>query len=749
VKITIDGRVLETAGSPTVLETARSMGISVPTLCEHRRLVPYAACRICLVEIAGRRLPVPACATPAEDGMAVVTNSPKIQALRREVLDLILAEHPSACLVCLEKENCEEAKLTSRKTGEPTGCILCPADGRCDLQKVVAEVGLKGLSHPMAYRGSGLRRDDPFIDRDDGLCILCGRCVRVCHEIRGADAIAFVARGNRVVVGTSMGKRLLDVGCRFCGACVDVCPTGALTERAVRYASKVDEQRTFVCGLCGQGCRLGLRLRGGHPVDVRPDDGPPNDGQACVKGRFVVGDLLGHSKRLIRPMIRRAGVLVETSWEDALAAAGRGLAERKGKTGVVCSARDSCEDLWALGRLSRDVLHASHLKLAEDSAAYLLGRPDGAEIYAPPVTVEELGQARVFFVLEEALHLTAPIFGVAVNQALLKGGKMVLVGDGEYCLDRCAAVRVKAGPAEAGLFLASLLRALLEKNNAHDRVRPAGFESLRQALRTLPSDSQTAAAKLDRIVGFLEKRRPAAFIFGPRFIAGPWGERNAALLWNLAGYVGGFYMPVGWEANTRGAVEIVAEINKDASPGSAAVSIPQARILAGPDGGFKRSGEEFVVVLDAFQSEAVTQADVVLPRTVFAEQEGTFVNAEGRLQFSAAAAAPAGEARSIRSIVADLARAIGPEIKVMATREETLKDLAAAVPALAEAVRAVRDNRPAFIAGKGFAAKGFVEIPDLDTTFDPGAAFPLRDPDDYLSFPAALEIKSLRTARRR
>jgi len=754
VKIILDGRPLDISGNPTILDVARNQGVSIPTLCDHRRLVPYAACRICLVEIQGRRLPVPACATPAEEGMVIATNSPKIQALRREVLSLILSEHPSACLVCLEKENCEEAKSTSRKTGEPTGCILCPADGRCELQKVVAEVGLKNLSHPMAYRGSGVRRDDPFIDRDDGLCILCGRCVRVCREIRGAEAIAFVNRGARVAVGTSMNKRLLDVGCRFCGACVDVCPTGALIDRAVRYGSKFDETRTTVCGLCGQGCRLGLRLRAGRPVDVRPQDGPPSDGQACVKGRFIVPELLGHPKRLTRPMIRKAGTLVETGWEEALEAAAAGMKPLKGEIDVILSAQDSCEDLWTMGRLAREVLGAPGFRLAEDTSVYSLGRRlglPGAEILAPPVTVSDLGKARIFFVFEEALHMTAPIFAVAVYQALFNGAKLVLVGDGEYCLDRCASVKVKAGPAEAGRFLAALLKIAVEKGNPKLKNGTAGFEGLRKTLRDLPQPSRAEATawKLEKIGALLEKRRPAAFVFGPRFVAGPWGGRNAASLWNLAGLTGGLYVPVGWEANARGAVEIKALLGGRRPASAAGSGKIRGLVLAGPDGSFKRSGEEFVIVLDAFRSEAVLQADVVFPRTLFAEEAGTYVNNEGRIQFSAPAVSPAGGARSLRSIAEDLARSLGSRIPALKSGEAALSDLAESVPAFAAAPKAGEEGRPALVEAGALKTKGFREIPDIGEAFDPAAAFTLRDPDDCLGLAAALEIKSLRTARRR
>ncbi len=185
MNIIINGRAIVVSGRPTVLEAARANGFAIPSLCDHRALLPYGACRICLVEIKGRPGYAPSCSTFVEEGIEVVTESPALAALRRGVLELILAEHPNACLICTEKTSCDEFKSTIRKTGEVTGCVHCPVNGRCDLQRVVDMVGVERVPYPARRREGEVLRADPFIDRDNSLCILCGRCVRVCGEVRG------------------------------------------------------------------------------------------------------------------------------------------------------------------------------------------------------------------------------------------------------------------------------------------------------------------------------------------------------------------------------------------------------------------------------------------------------------------------------------------------------------------------------------------------------------------------------------
>ena len=235
MKVTIDGNVIEAEGQKTILDLAREKGIFIPSLCDHAELTPFTGCRLCLVEIEGRRGYSPACATAVGDGMVVRTTTPELNELRREILELILSEHPNACLVCTEKENCDEYKSTIRKVSEVTGCVLCSNNRRCELQDVVEALKIEKVRFPSVYRDFEIKREDPFFDRNYNLCILCGRCIRVDQEILGFEAIAFNLRGAETYIGGAFGKPLIESGCTFCGSCIEVCPTGALMDRGEEW----------------------------------------------------------------------------------------------------------------------------------------------------------------------------------------------------------------------------------------------------------------------------------------------------------------------------------------------------------------------------------------------------------------------------------------------------------------------------------------------------------------------------------
>ena len=686
MKLRIDGREIALEGRSTLLEAARANGIEIPSLCDHPGLDPYAACRLCLVEVKGRKGYVPSCSTAAEDGMEVVTATPELRALRRGILELILAEHPHACLICSEKASCDDLKSTIRKTGEVTGCVLCPANGRCELQRVVASIGLDVVPFPSHRRPGEVRRDDPFIDRDNSLCILCGRCVRVCREIRGAEVLTFVSRGSETVIGTALDRRLLDSPCRFCGACVDVCPTGSLTERALRYERPAETETPTVCPLCGQGCRLLVKSREGRILGAAPDPaGPANGGQACVKGRFLVKPALAHSSRLLHPQIRENGALRQASWDEALALAATRLgAYGPGKIGAAASAQSSCEDLFVLHKFAVDVLRASAVAgpWPFSAAAGLkgLGRASGQAV---PLNflLDEIGLAGSIVVIGEDLPVTQPIVGVQVHRAVAKGATLIT--------------------ADAG----------------------KGWRKL-----------------LDR----LEASKPALVLFGPGLLEGKQGFVRLAELWNLVVPHGGRLVALDREGNMRGGSAIAA-----AFPAQAGRSRPRALYLAGPRPKLEPGEAELVVVQASYRDENTDLADIVLPEATSFEAEGTFVNIEGRIQISAPAAAPAGEAWPGWRILKDLADRLGAPGFGYGSAADVRTALAAAVPALADAASRGAVEGTAFLAEETAGPAVAIDLEVIEGLGRRRTRLSPRDPDDYKGLNMALEHKSLKLVRGR
>ena len=247
ITLTIDGIEVRATKGKRILEAALDAGIYIPNLCALRDIkLPFGACRLCQVQVEGKRSTITACSEPAADGMVVRSNTPEVNSLRRKILEIMLARHPHACLTCWRKKRCQPFDICLRNVAVTERCVTCSKNGRCELQKAVDFIGLDGMPFPYIPKGLPLERDNPFIVRDNNLCILCGRCIRADQEILGFEAIAFNLRGVRTYIGGAFGKPLIESGCTFCGSCVEVCPVGALMDRGDEWSRWPDRQAASI-----------------------------------------------------------------------------------------------------------------------------------------------------------------------------------------------------------------------------------------------------------------------------------------------------------------------------------------------------------------------------------------------------------------------------------------------------------------------------------------------------------------------
>jgi len=324
------------------LDAAKVAGIYIPTLCADEDLRPYGACRLCLVEVEGQRRPMlPSCTTPVAEGMVVHTSTPLIDKVRRNIVELILSDHPSDCL-------------------------NCPQNNRCELQRVAAYVGLRQQRFAGERRSLPLDGSNPFFVRDLEKCILCGKCVRTCDEIQNRRAIHYAYRGFATKIAVELDRGLAESLCESCGQCVAKCPVGALyTKASYEHGLPTNTTRT-ICPYCGVGCGLILETRGQSIIGVLGDhDSPVNKGRTCVKGRFGY-DFVNHPDRLITPLIKRGDELVEASWDEALDLVADRLASIKEKYGgdsiaVLSSAKCTNEENYLLQKFTRAVLETNNV----------------------------------------------------------------------------------------------------------------------------------------------------------------------------------------------------------------------------------------------------------------------------------------------------------------------------------------------------------------------------------------------------
>ncbi len=292
VNITINKKQYEASEGKTILEVCREIGINIPTLCHDDRLEPHAACRLCVVEIEGKRNLMTACSTKVEQGMVIQTHSEKVMQARRNILDLMISNHPLDCLTCKKS-------------------------GSCSLQNYCYEYGITEGSYKGAKKNYAIDDSNHFYISDQNKCILCGKCVRVCSELQGTNAIGLSDRGFITKVATPFDEGLSESKCVSCGNCVSVCPVGALEPKSKEIFRLWETRKVrTTCSYCGVGCQMDLLVKGNKVVGVEPAKGPSNNGLLCVKGKFAY-PFINHPDRLKTPLIKRNGKFEEATWEEA------------------------------------------------------------------------------------------------------------------------------------------------------------------------------------------------------------------------------------------------------------------------------------------------------------------------------------------------------------------------------------------------------------------------------------------------
>ncbi len=684
ISLTIDGRAVTVPLGTSVMRAAAEAGGSIPKLCATDNVKAFGSCRLCLVEIEGRRGTPASCTTPAEQGMVVATQTPRLQKLRRGVMELYISDHP-------------------------LDCLTCSANNDCELQDQAAAVGLRDVRYGYegaSHLGAPVDTSNPYFDFDPSKCIVCSRCVRACDEVQGTLALTIDGRGFASVVSAGQtGDDFLSSECVSCGACVQACPTATLQEKAVKEIGKPERSVVTTCAYCGVGCTFRAEMRGEQLVRMVPwKDGKANRGHSCVKGRFAWG-YANHQDRITSPMIRETidQPWREVSWDEALAFTAGKLNAIKAQHGAralggITSSRCTNEETFLVQKLVRAGFGSNNV----DTCARVCHSPTGYGLKttfgtsAGTQDFDSVMHADVILVIGANPTDAHPVFASRMKRRLRQGAKLIVIDPRRIDLVRMphieAAHHLALTPGTNVAVLTAMAHVivtegLVDEAFVAERCERDAFEDWarfvadeRHSPEVLEPVTGVPAASLREAARLFASEKNGAIYYGLGVTEHSQGSSTVMAIANLAmatgniGRPGVGVNPLRGQNNVQGACDMGSfphelagyrhisdgdaralfeqdwGVSLDAEPG---LRIPNM-LDAALDGSFRAiyiQGEdilqsdpdtrhvaaglaamECVIVHDLFLNETAHYAHVFLPGSTFLEKNGTFTNAERRIQ---------------------------------------------------------------------------------------------------------------------
>ncbi|HSE17052.1 MAG TPA: formate dehydrogenase subunit alpha [Pyrinomonadaceae bacterium] len=691
IKATINGRVHEFAKEVSILEACHSIGIEIPTLCHDERLKPVGACRLCLVEIEGRSRPVPACFTTLEDGMVVFTHSPVLEHERHMILKMLAQHHSGQSLQALRKP----------------------------FHRYATQYGLSERD----FNGTVCTVDDshPYIHVDMSQCIHCYRCVRFCDEVQGQFVWQVLYRGHETRIIPDSGTTLRESSCVSCGGCVDACPTGALEDKSILERGEPASWTRTTCPYCGVGCEMNVGTRENRIVTIRPvRHAPVNAGHLCVKGRYAF-DFVSASDRITEPLIRTNDGWRPVSWDEAIAfTAGqlRRILNESGadSIGVLGSARGTNEENYLAQKFARVVLGTNNV----DCCARVCHTPTAAAMKsmlgtgAATNSYNDIEQAQTIMIAGANATESHPIVGARIKQAVLQGTKLIVIDPRKIELAQYATIHLQPKPGTNIPLLNAIAHTIVQEQLFDGKFieeRVAEWVEFCDFIQQFPPEKAEEicgvnAGLIREAARLYATAKPSMCFHGLGVTEHTQGTEGVMCLVNLAlltgniGKRGSGINPLRGQNNVQGA----AHMGCDPGILTGSISLNDGRALfesvwrqpvpfrkglnllemmdAAEQGKVKAlwaigydialtnanatateralRSLDFLIVQDLFLNETARQfGSVFLPAASSFEKDGTFMNAERRIQRVRKAIGPAGESKPDWEIICAVAKALG------------------------------------------------------------------------------------------